>query len=327
VLSDGAVIGGVHLGVGRFELPEGVSVRVDAVQNGTSGMFSVQAREISVQGVLDATASGHLGGNGGAGKGSGNPYCGGSGGSGANGAGLFGGTGGAGGSGHGGNDNDDPGCRSANGGSGGGGLPGGYASPGMNGDLSTDTQVWVGSGGGGGGGGGAGSRYGSNNNFPGGTGGGGGAGGRGGGAVSLQSTGLLSVSGSILANGTRTGGNGGNGQYYSPCNDRYYDPSGGSAGNASSHGSSAGGGGARQDVSCGSGGLSNTAGGNGGAGGAGAGGGILLEAEELELSGAVRALGGAQSNGGTVKLFCTCQRRSGVIEAGRILDQCQASCP
>ncbi len=81
---------------------------------------------------------------------------------------------------------------------------GGYASPGINGDTTTDTSFLVGSGGGGGGGFGSGACGAC-------AGGGGGGGGAGGARIALRATGDITVSGTIISQGSGGGNNGGGG--------------------------------------------------------------------------------------------------------------------
>ncbi|MBX3270465.1 MAG: hypothetical protein KF729_09405 [Sandaracinaceae bacterium] len=304
---DGDVLGGAHRRVGRFFVREDVTVSVIPFDGAGGGELSVAAETIEVLGRIDATGRGAIGGDGGGGRGSGNPYCGGDGQRGNPGTGAFGGTPGVGGRGHGGNDQNDAGCRSANGRAGDPGGAGGYAAPGTNGDTSEDDDVWIGSGGGGGGGGGAGSRFGSNNNFPAGTGGGGGAGGRGGGSIRLEARGALRITGAIVARGTVDGGDGGVGRGPSGC-DRYQNPGGGPGGRAGERGASAGGARRCIDLSSCGGGTANTCGGNGGAGGAGAGGGVLLRGREVVIApGAIDLRGGrGADNGGSLKVRYAC---------------------
>jgi hypothetical protein len=188
---------------------------------------------------------------------------------------------------------------------GGAGGHGGYAAAGVNGDLSTDGLVTMGSGGGGGGGGGGDQHYCANHNFSGGCGGGGGAAGRGGGSVTLEATHSLEVLGTVDTRGTQDGGNGGTGREYSQvC--RYDFRTGGTGGNAAVRGNSNGGGGTYSARS-GSGecslGQDQLNAQPGGRGGAGAGGGVALLAPWVVLVGQVDARGGHSQNGGTVKVF------------------------
>ncbi|MBI2896692.1 MAG: hypothetical protein HYY06_24250 [Deltaproteobacteria bacterium] len=297
----GEVVGGEHRCVARLVVAVGTTVRVQPDEGGTGGSVTIDAESIEISGVLDATAAGPRGGDGGQGASSGNPYCGGAGAAGGTGGGDFGGGGGAGGHGHGGDSSEDDGCRYANGGSGDRGAAGGYRAPGANGDAPEGEEVFMGSGGGGGGGGGSGSRYGSNDNYPAGTGGGGGGGGRGGGAIRLRATARIVVAGEILARGAAGGAPGGDGERPDPCRDRYDNPSGGSGGSGAVPGNGAAGDGARMDVDCG--GASNTGGGDGGAGGPGAGGGVLLRAPVVTVTGVVDTSGGLSlDNGGTLRV-------------------------
>lgn len=320
-------IGGAHRGVGRFLVDDGVTVAVAPLDGASGGELRVAAAVVEIRGVLDASGAGPLGGRGGDGHGSGNPYCGGDGGGGGAGQGDQGGGGGAAGRGHGGTSSDDSGCRYSNGRAGGPGRPGGYAAPETNGDVSADDEVWMGSGGGGGGGGGAGSRYGGNNNFPAGTGGGGGAGGRGGGAIRLEASGALIVSGRVEARGTLDGGDGAGGGGISGC-ERYQDPGGGRGGAATGRASSRAGGGRCNDFSSCGGGSANTCGGDGGAGGPGAGGGVLLRGRTIELApGAIDLSGGGgMENAGTLKLRYGCSLTDDGVAAGRVDPQQSELC-
>jgi hypothetical protein len=321
ILSDGAVVAGNHVNISSFVVQPGALVRVRPLEGESYGTFGVEARAIRIEGTLDASGSGHRGGNGGAGASSGSPhYCGSHGAEGAAGNGGFGGGAGTAGPGHGGDDSMASGCRSANGQGGGPGGPGGYLAPAMNGDMSADDSLSMGSGGGGGGGGGSGSRYGSNDNYPAGTGGGGGGGGRGGGVIRLTATEDVTVNGAVLASGG-LGGDGGGGERPSPCAGRFSDPAGGGGGSGEALGSGRGGPGACQDEMC-EGGLTGTCGGNGGAGGPGAGGGVLLRGRRVMVTGRVDTRGGngRPDNGGTLKVLHQCGHSPGSYETGRTFE-------
>ncbi len=327
VVDGDELVGGVHVNVGRFEV--GGTATLAAFDGTSGGTLRVQAEEIVIAGVLDASGRGALGGNGGSGAASGRPhYCGSEGSGGAPGQGSFAGAGGGAGTGHGGDDSADDGCRYARGRDGEEGSDGGYAAPGANGDTSEDDEVWLGSGGGGGGGGGSGSRFGSNNNFPAGTGGGGGAGGRGGGSIVLEAAGTLSVGGRILARGDTSGGDGAAGSDFSGC-ERYQDPGGGQGGGAGSQGTSAPGSGACQRFSSCGGGTSDTCGGAGGAGGGGAGGGVLLRGRTISVSGTIDLRGGrdSMSNAGTLKVRHGCGSPGTFPLVGRLHVLASEPCP
>jgi hypothetical protein len=308
---------------------------------GESGCLRILARQIvlGAGAVIDAAGSGYGGGGGGGGSrgytgnptaqtcvagspgGAGGGARGGksgiagsigatetSGGAGGGGGGPFGGSGGGGVTASG-----DEGSKGGN-----PGAAGGYRTASGNGDSSQSVAVWVGSGGGGGGGGAA-SMY--NWYFSVGGSGGGGAGNAGGGAVILDATERLTVTGTIRTDGHEArsgdGGNGSDGNFGCKAGEGCCDRtgSGGAGGSAAASGASKGGTGvlgyfvagwdACLERQCELNGSKGIAGGKGGAGGAGAGGGVLLRAPELGFGGTVSSLGGGgkSANGGTVKLF------------------------
>lgn len=292
-VAGGSVIASNHYNIGVMNIASGVTVTVKGWDGVAYGFVSVTANDIRVDGILDATGSGYGGGNGGNG-GSGSTQVGASGGVGVpaaiSGQGSCGGSGGA--QGAGGYDSVNP-ALTRPGWSGAMGGSGGYMTNGMQGDVTTNELVVMGSGGGGGGGGGAGW------NFLGTTSGGGGGGGGnpGGGAISLLASNTLLLRGSLLARGvTGAHGNGTAGQT------QMNPGQGGSMGQAGVAGQSLGGaGGASIPGQC-------YPGGSGGAGGCGAGGGICLKALSVDVAGAVidnRGGGGVVTNGGSLKIFYT----------------------
>jgi hypothetical protein len=253
-------LSGRHGGIGRFVIPAGTTVTVEAFGSAgdeSGGWLEVCAQEISIQGTLDATGSGY-GGGGGGGGGSDrgaevNPGEGGAGtaggesgedgfwpdgGAGGAGGGDFGGQGGAGAGGGGMECNLRTETAHSLGGLGENGGPGGYMAAAANGDSTLDTTVTMGSGGGGGGGAGPGTA--SSCCYLmlfGGGGGGGGAGNRGGGVIKLWASGSVTISGSVLARGLD--GASENGDYNRPGPD--FKPAGGNGGSAHGEGMSAGG--------------------------------------------------------------------------------------
>lgn len=58
ILTDGSVIGGSHLNVGRFVIPSGASVFVRGFDGTAYGSLTVQARQIEIAGLLEATGRG-----------------------------------------------------------------------------------------------------------------------------------------------------------------------------------------------------------------------------------------------------------------------------
>jgi hypothetical protein len=288
-----------------------------------TGMVEIHADVISIDGTLNASGAGFTGGGGGGGSllygatlGSGGlgAYPDFDGADGVRGAGAD--------LGHGGDGHAGDGFAAGATGIGGsnettsGGLPGsnggdgGYAAPGINGDLSIDTLTRMGSGGAGGGGGG-----GRSSSWPG---GGGGAGGSGGGAIRLmpESQFHLGAAGRILADGVL----GGDGETV------LYSSQPGDGGWVIGQQSGLGGAGYGSDPN---------GGGDGGDGGAGAGGGVLLDltaAPTLDIApGAlVESLGGhgVATNGGTVKIsyhMTAPDLTNLTIQAGRVWSASVAS--
>lgn len=338
VLGNGDTIWGKHDNVGRFIVPNGVTVNIRPFDgNLETGWVEVHAIDAVVSGTINARGSGFWGGASGGGGGGGashgplgNPNAG-SAGVGGSGGGIsedgitgfdgvvfrdgaaVGGLGGNGGAGAG------PGAGSAGAGGlgnigvagepGTNGSPGGYLVPGGNGDVSDHLLVFLGSGGGGGG---AGAGGGSGNPGPqgmtaGGGGGSGGGGGNGGGAISVFAFSSMRVSGSIDTRGAIGGQDG------APGTDGVVSlnaigGSGGDGADASTvSGTGQGGTGGTGDQALAL--EPGTEGGAGGNGGDGGGGGILLfctSQDGMDLSGAtIDARGGADTtaNGGTVKIF------------------------
>lgn len=329
-LANGDVIHGAITGVGRFSVPAGVTVTVLAYNGSSGGSVAVTAREIVLNGIIDARGAGWRGAAGGAGgdssgaTGGGNPDvtpCDaepfGPGGAGGGGQGPRGGAAGAAGY---------AGINQTNGGDGGPGGKGGYAGAGVNGDVSTDEAVLMGSSGGAGGGGGGGPiGIGplANCNFGGGGGGGGGASPHGGGAVSLTALWSLSGAGKILTSAALAAGDGQAGGN-AVC--RYDRGAGGDGGNPASAGSRLGGAGGLgcwqeprpSNVEPGDPGDPNqysgvgtrtgNRGGAGGAGGVSAGGGVLLRCLgpwPLAFGGEIdsRGSGNDVTNYGSTKIF------------------------
>jgi hypothetical protein len=320
-------VAGEHVRVGTFWVNSNVAV---APFDGSGrGGLSVYAEGIRIKGTLDATGAGHgAGGGGGGGAGGGvsvapggasglgdrgaadgaagyPTYSGcyaGVGGTGGKGGGAFGGAGGEGGGGAG-CANAPPNTAPYPSRAGGNAKRGGYAAAELNGETcSKYGPPAMGSGGGGGGGGGGGQVDGSRAN---GGGGGGAAGGHGGGFLKLVSSGLLEISGALLANGTTSAGGGGPGQEGDP-------GAGGRGGNAS--GASSGGGAP---------GSAGPGASPGGAGGAGAGGGIFLKGQDVVISARVSTLGGGsvKENGGTLVIEYGCTYARGTYEAGLVCEQ------
>jgi hypothetical protein len=299
VSADGS-LSGLHGNIGLFHVMPGTTLRVETYSVSapeTSGWLKICADEIIVEGTLDASGAGYGGGA-----------------AGGAGGGIFGGGAGSGGDGRG------DGCEIWNesplqaGGDGGAGVHGGYASAGVNGDVSTDAAVLLGSGGGGGGSGGSGTTATCCGvSASGGSGGRGGEGGRGGGAVMLMAEISITVHGGILTSGIAgaAGEGGGDGESESSlqpglgcdacnsCGDHRYAwcPGQGPCGSAAND--------CCQQECCFY--YTGGKGGTGGAGGGGSGGGILLVSPQI-LTGAgcsADALGGGgrTENGGTLKVF------------------------
>lgn len=214
-LAEGDRIWGVHTSIGTFRVGAGVSVAVRKFETATpgTGRLEINADNIIVAGVIDATGAGHEGGGGGGGT-PGTAFTGPSGAGGSGGQVFRDGTPG---------ERGEDGLDSANGNGGAGagtwgglggfrpasegstldGDNGGYLAPGANGDISTDESISIGSGGGGGAGAGIFSSFFFNRSS-----GGGGAGGAGGGAIALIASESLNIEGgTILSRGTY-GGNG-----------------------------------------------------------------------------------------------------------------------
>lgn len=303
-------IWGIHTNIGTFTVSSGAIVKIspyNGVSSTGTGIAEIHANSIIINGILDASGSGYTGGGGGGGGGGaffsnaagGAPgladYPGFSGYSGANAGESAGGNGGNGSRG----DGSFSGISGVGGGggeidigedyfqyptSGTPGTIGGYAAPSTNGDISTDSTVYMGSGGGGAGGGG-GCSVGPGGGYPG---GGGGGGGRGGGIIRLYPGSIFTMtsSGFIKANGVYGGnaqptasGGGGYGGSVSP-------PQSGLEGSGNGYGA------------------------NGSNGGVGAGGGIFLNLitvsqTSIQSGATIQSFGGDSSisNGGTVKVF------------------------
>jgi len=302
VLADGDRIWGLHTGLVRFEIPTSVTVTVlpyDGISASGAGGVEIQARDVRIGGLLDATGAGYTGGGGAGGGGGGDdnggdPFYGGRGGSGgtaAYGDGTFDGedgqdstplpgfpTMGPPGPGGSGAPGDGP-----FGGSPDGLLDGGYAAPACNGDVTTDTTLLMGSGGGGGSG-----LMGEGIVPIGGP--GGGAGGHGGGVIRL-----LAACEFVLESGARLvadGTFGGNGELFA--------------------GRDGGDGGDPKQAQEGLGGMnmSYQPPWTGRSGGRGAGGGILIDVSQastvrFEPGAVISTLGAGESEslGGTVKVF------------------------
>lgn len=304
-ITAGSTLASNHYNLGSVMISSGATVYVKAWDGTKYGGVSIEAVDIQINGILEASGVGYGGGNGGSG-GTGSTTLNGTGGAGNNGmagSGPFGGTGGA--KGVGGYDSSGNPALTRQGAPGTVGSPGGYALAGEQGDVTTNELVLMGSGGGGGGGGGAGwNLYGTTSG-----GGGGGGGNPGGGWVSLIASNSIILRGSINAKGrSGTTGNGGTGQ-------TQMTPGGGGAGgNAAGSGTSTGGnGGASIVEQC-------YPGGRGGNGGAGAGGGIMLKAATVDtLGGSIDNRGGGNTvtNGGTLKIFYVTLQGGSYTNTGR----------
>lgn len=291
VIAGGSSIASNHYNIGLVSIATGATVTVRAWDGSRYGSVEIQAADIRIDGVLDATGVGYGGGNGGNG-GFGSTQVGGAGGAGTPaataGQGPWGGAAGA--QGVGGYDSGNP-ALTRPGWPGGAGAAGGYLTNGMQGDSTTNETVLIGSGGGGGGGGGAGWNLAGTTSG----GGGGGAGNPGGGMVCLTASNAIVIRGTILAKGmagSRQNGTAGQTQM---------NPgAGGSLGFANLTGQSLGGnGGASIPGQC-------YPGGAGGNGAPGAGGGILLHAQNVDTVGGIldnRGGGNSVTNGGTLKVF------------------------
>lgn len=291
VISSGSMISSNHYNLGTVNIASGATVRVKAWDGTRYGGLEINAMEIRIDGILDASGSGYSGGNGGNG-GFGSTQIGGTGGVGspkaAAGQGSYGGVAGA--QGQGGYDSGNP-ALTRPGWTGGAGGAGGYLTNGLQGDLTTNEFVTMGSGGGGGGGGGAGWNYLGTTSG----GGGGGGGNPGGGWIKLYATHSIEVRGGVFARGLANARqNGGTAQT------QMNPAQGGNLGSADVAGQSQGGeGGASIPGQC-------YPGGWGGAGGAGAGGGILMQAQTVDVAGGSidnRGGGNSVTNGGTLKIF------------------------
>lgn len=304
VIAGGAFIASNHYNLGTVSIASGDTVRVKAWDGVKYGGVEISARSISIQGVLDASGAGFVGGHGGGG-GNGSTTVGASGGGGVggvNGGGNYGGGGGAGGLG--GYDSANPNVT-RQGWPGGVGAAGGYAASGGQGDVSTDESVAMGSGGGGGGGGGAGWNLSGTTSG----GGGGGAGNPGGGWIRLMASETVSIRGSLLAKGySAARGNGGAGQAQST------PGAGGAGGNASANGGSSGGAGVASVLGV----CYSSA--RAGDGGAGAGGGLLIRSPVVELTDAMidnRGGGNSVTNGGSLKVFYNDFQGGSLTNSGR----------
>lgn len=338
IITSNTVISGTHTNIGTFKINPGVTAKVRPYDGKNYGYVEIHAKEILINGVLDASGAGYGGGGGGGGGcGHTGPYGAGCGNSaygtshpGYGGGGTaggqngqsgdpksgWGGKGGKGGGPYGGSPGNAPranGVCLSNGGRGG---DGGYYGTGANNDKTTGEQVIMGSGGGGGGGGCA--WYESMYNCIGGA-GGGAAGSRGGGYVKLYAD-KITVSGSIKTRGlANSAGDGSSGKAETPRGDCKWDlgGTGGDGGKASYSGSGKGGSGAT-GVCASPGGhdscidrdcnearhCSGRKPGDGGSGGAGAGGGVLLKAYDVKVTGTIDTRGGtSKSNGGTLKIL------------------------
>ncbi|MFH0776478.1 MAG: hypothetical protein V1936_02595 [Patescibacteria group bacterium] len=333
--ANGAAVSGDHYNIGNFSVGAGVTIRVNPFDGSKYGGLTIQAKSISVLGVIDAKGSGYSGGNGGSGAPGvyeGYPQTHGVGG--VKGAGPYSGAGGAGGL------SGPNNSIRTNGYPGSSGYLGGYLANGLNGDSTTDENIVMGSGGGGGGGGGAGgSDCDCKGCITGSSGGGGGAGNPGGGYVKLIAAKTLNISGSILATGKiSSSGNGGVGSG-GGCGGIV--GTGGSGGLSSAAGTSVYGSGGSSGVWCNRGNVgggtcndaygSTSYGAAGGSGAAGAGGGVLLKAGgAISVSGTIDNRGGGNvtTNAGTLKIFyCKDPNYSGVKNyLGRYFAQKRNDC-
>jgi hypothetical protein len=313
ILANGDYIHGIISNCRIFKMPAGATIYVTPHDGSDHGSVEVQAGDILIGGILDASGVGYGAGGGGGGgatahrDAANNQYRGGAGGSGEAGggngeAGLnylasyestsrragagglgggpFGGAAGAYGSGA---------AKCSHAGTGGAGGLGGYAGTSVNGDTSEDEAISMGSGGGGGGGGGGNGER-CPNVQSGYAGPGGGAGGRGGGAIKLVAANSLTLSGTLLTYGLTLGGNG------TSATEAIHGKPGGSAATA---GSCAGG---ERILNYG------YYTGRGGAGSSGAGGGICLVCNGpfgIDISGAMDTRGGENNttNFGSIKIF------------------------
>ena len=312
-------VSGTHINVGTFYVSSGVTLTVSAVDH----YFEVHAVTIVVDGTINATGAGDVGGSGGSGGGmawgdnrGGYGGAGGSAGAGS-GGGATGQTGGNGSYEHsncgflciGGYDSYTTG-----GGGGGGGGAGGYGGSGGYGSYSgagssiTTVHGTYLSGGAWVNGGGSGSAYGNPSDYNitwgsggGGGGGGGGAysngsaggnGGPGGGEIALYASGNVSIVGTLLSNG-KTGGNGGNASGCSMDNSFrcYITPGGMFSGSADGYGNPCG--------ICYAYYFYDIAGGAGGGAGGGSGGGILIQSQGVvNITGSLQATGGTGGSAG-----------------------------
>lgn len=340
LLTSKDTLSGIHFNVDRFVVPSGVIVKVRPFASGdtTSGFVEMRCRTALILGTIDATGAGYGGGGGGAGGSGGSDGNGNAGGGAAGAAGpdaTPGSSAGARGSGAHGQGGQAGGSGGLGGGPGGGapgspggvangpawvdGAPGsaggngGYDTPGLNTDGSTDDSVLIGSGGGGGGGGGGSAVAADHSNAGGGGGGGGGAGARGGGCIKILSNRIF-ITGAVLSYGSLTGnatvGGGAYKQNSSP-GIGYGGGGGGAGGSGVVTGASSGAaGGTGRYWLIGP----SRVGGTGGNGGTGSGGGILLEysgqcpqisaqVNRVIIGGTVISSGGSPTNGGTVKVF------------------------
>ncbi len=346
--SDGTYISGEHTNINNFIVATGTTVYVQPYNGSNYGYVIIHAKNIRIYGTLDASGAGYGGGGGGGGGhgqggggcgtessgGSGaaggangspapeSPSCGdgGNGGAGGKGGGPYGGNGGAGGKGAPHMDDNNRNASVSPAQVGANGSNGGYLAVGSNGDSSTDEAVYMGSGGGGGGGGGGNQHYNKHHNYSAGSGGGGGAGNPGGGYVKLYGINSVIISGLVKATGfTASRGNGHKGV---KCNkvSRYDFRTGGAGGDANSEGSSTGGPPTHDLDTCPDGHLHAKA---GGYGGGGAGGGILVKGSVVNISGTIDNRGGnyngslQTTNGGTLKIFYSCQYSGGTYYTGR----------
>ena len=295
VIAGGATIASNHYNIGTVTIATGTTVSIKSYSGGQYGWSQITASNITISGTLDATGAGYVGGYGGSGgNGSSvNSSMGASGTAGAGGTGPFAGVAGALGA---------AGVANGNGGTGGIGGSGGYATNGLQGDMTTNEVLNIGSGGGGGGGGGSGYRYVVSSSG----GGGGGAGNAGGGYIMLISSNTITIRGMILACG-KAAGNGQQGQTGAP---------GLGAGGGSPWVAGQSQGGSRGE------GIANECypAGHGGNGGSGAGGGILIKAPTVDVRGASidnRGGGNNVANGGTLKIFYIDYQGGSLTNSGR----------